>query len=253
MPKGLREGLGFEEAIVGSEAGLTTANVLFTGSVTSFAEFSGLNAFLAGSVQCDKIMGDVQVTGLNVFAAGSMQADKIIGDVQLSGLDVFAAGSVQADVIVGDVRISGLDVFAVGSVQADKIVGDVQLSGLDVFAAGSVQADVIVGDVVISGVNVYAAGSTLAAGRRLSSAGTGSPVVWGRLVQAGNGTTSAGSILWVAFPVAFSAAPFVALTIANDDDGDVGTLLGSSLVAGSVRVVSGGASKNFNWIAVGPA
>ena len=70
MPKGLREGLGFEEAIVGSEAGLTTANVLFTGSVTSFAEFSGLNAFLAGSVQCDKIMGDVQVTGLNVFAAG---------------------------------------------------------------------------------------------------------------------------------------------------------------------------------------
>src|SRR3990167_3808755 len=231
MPKGLREGLGFEEAIVGSEAGLTTANVLFTGSVTSFAEFSGLNAFLAGSVQCDKIMGDVQVTGLNVFAAGSMQADKIIGDVQLSGLDVFAAGSVQADVIVGDVKLSGLDVFAVGSVQAD----------------------VIVGDVVISGVNVYAAGSTLAAGRRLSSAGTGSPVVWGRLVQAGNGTTSAGSILWVAFPVAFSAAPFVALTIANDDDGDVGTLLGSPLVAGSVRVVSGGASKNFNWIAVGPA
>jgi len=71
---GLNDGLGEEEVITWSGTNLQTQNAFFTGSVTSAAAFSGLNAFIAGSVQADKVIADVQATGLNIYATGSILA-----------------------------------------------------------------------------------------------------------------------------------------------------------------------------------
>lgn len=133
LPLALVDGMGGEEVIQVSGAGLTTQSPFFTGSVTAGDQISGLNVFAAGSVQSDLVVGDVALSGLNAFLAGSVQADLVIGDVSLSGLDVFAVGSVQADKLIGDVEISGVDLFATGSVQANELIADENVT----LAAGS--------------------------------------------------------------------------------------------------------------------
>lgn len=79
----LKDALGFEENL---PSGLAATNQgYFTGSVTAESYFSGLNAFIAGSVQCDKVLGDVQVTGLNIFATSGVTARTLDASVNISG------------------------------------------------------------------------------------------------------------------------------------------------------------------------
>ena len=80
--------------------------------------------------------------------------------------------------------------------------------------------------------------------------GTGSPVAFGKMVQASNGTTSAGSILWVPFGRAFAAAPFVVCTAVGATANGT-SVVGSPIAVGSFLAVSEAASQLFNWIAVG--
>ena len=107
-------------------------------------------------------------------------------------------------------------------------------------------------DCVKSGLNSIVTGSCVISGttmKVLSPAGTGSPVTWGRYVEGGSGTTSAGSILWVVFGTSFTITPYTSIT--GYDDPTPVAFTGSPVTAGSMRVVSTGASKNFSWIGIG--
>ena len=76
---------------------------------------------------------------------------------------------------------------------------------------------------------------------------TGSPAAVGNFLQAGNGTSSTGSVLAVSFGTAFKAAPVS--VVAQQIDGAY-ALLGSITTTGfTVNTV--GASKVVYWNAVG--
>ena len=79
--------------------------------------------------------------------------------------------------------------------------------------------------------------------------GAGSPTAVGNIVQTGQGTSSAGSVLNVTFGTAFLGTPTV---IPNQQDGAATSVL----VAGSISTtgftyITGGASKIVDWIANG--
>lgn len=122
------------------------------------------------------------------------------------------------------------------------------ISGTNVYGATSVQSATIKGT-TISGTNVLVAGSVQADGKRLSSLGTGSPSTWGKLAQAGTDTTSAGSVVWVSYPTAFTTAPIVVASTKADTSAEVTC---GSIGAGSFLATShDAAAVAFNWIALG--
>ena len=111
----------------------------------------------------------------------------------------------------------------------------------------------VLSDSLISGVNVFATGSMLAGGRRLSTAGTGSPTTWGRLVQAGSAVTSAGSLVFVVYQTAFSAAPQTTASPHGTADARLTRVVGSDTAGSALFISHGAASVEFTWTAVGPA
>ena len=102
----------------------------------------------------------------------------------------------------------------------------------------------------ISGTDVRFTASTVA-GKLVSSAGTGSAsLTWGRFIEAGSSSLSAGSSVWLVFPTAFTVAPFIqlqSLTTAGNND----LWVSGTRVAGSVFVMGKTASEAFNWLAIG--
>ena len=87
---------------------------------------------------------------------------------------------------------------------------------------------------------------------RLSSAGTGSPTTWGRLVQAGSNATGAGSSVWTSYGTAFSAVP-PSVVVSHAEAKEAIFVEAGSIVAGSFYVETVTASQSFTWIAVGAA
>lgn len=105
---------------------------------------------------------------------------------------------------------------------------------------------------VKSGLDGIITGSCTISGttlKVLSPTATGSPSTWGKWVEAGSSSTDGGSVAWVVFGTSFAATPYVSVT--GYDDPTPVAFTGSPINAGSVRVVSTGASKNFAWIAIG--
>lgn len=78
----------------------------------------------------------------------------------------------------------------------------------------------------------------------------GSPNAYGQQLQAGNGTTNTASGLWVTFADPFLAAPTVVITSARVAAIVVSHPAGS-ITAGSFFAISEGASRAFDWIAIG--
>lgn len=109
-------------------------------------------------------------------------------------------------------------------------------------------------DKITDGTDSIFAGSVVISGtvnKVLSPAGTGSPVTWGKFVQAGSGVTSAGSVLWVVFGLPFAANPHMTMSSWDDADANMAAFTGSPVSTGSIRVVSQGASRRFSWIGIG--
>lgn len=158
----LVDGLGREEVVIGSVAGLQIQNVFITGSLTADAAISGTNVYAQTAMQTDTVVADVTLSGLAVASGHINVTGSITATTNFSGVNFFATGSVQADIFQADVRFSGVDVFATGSLQADVIQADVRFSGVDLFATGSVQADIFQGDVAFSGLNIWINGSVRA-------------------------------------------------------------------------------------------
>ena len=79
--------------------------------------------------------------------------------------------------------------------------------------------------------------------------GTGSPVAYGLSMLMGSGTTSAASGLWVVFGRAFAGPPKIITT--STVASTVIIAAPGSTNAGSYFAVSEGASRLFNWIAIG--
>ena len=111
-------------------------------------------------------------------------------------------------------------------------------------------------DSQISGANVY--GGTAVEGVAVSntdgllkSVAIGSPSsVYGASIQAGSGTLSADSGLWIVFPTAYANRPIVHVTNWTSVSTDVNVLIGS-LNAGSAWIEGETASDEFGWIAIG--
>ena len=105
-----------------------------------------------------------------------------------------------------------------------------------------------IGSGTVVGVNISGAVITqthMAYGKLM----TGSPSAYGLSAQAGQGTLTAGSTAWVAFPTAFKAAPYVVCT------SDISTYaqpigVGSSNT-GSFFAIGKTASETFSYIAIG--
>lgn len=95
--------------------------------------------------------------------------------------------------------------------------------------------------------------ANVASGNRVSAeygpVGLGSPIAFGNFTQAGSGTTGAASGLWVVFGRAFASTPHVlcSSTIAST----VVIAAPGSVNLGSFFAASEGASRSFNWLAVG--
>ena len=81
--------------------------------------------------------------------------------------------------------------------------------------------------------------------------GTGSPIAFGRMIQAGNGTTSAASGLWVVFGRAFAAAPVSVVCTSIGATANATQVIGSPILAGSFLATSETASQLFSWMAIG--
>lgn len=234
MPRtGLKEGLGFEEVQAGSEAALPTQNAFFTGSVTA-TNFSGNNVYATTSVVTPTV-SVTTLSGTNVYAKTAIHGDTLVADTTFSGTTT----------ALGNAVVTGSVQAALGQLTT--------MSGTNIYAKTAIHGDTLRADTTFSGTtcalgNAVVTGSVQAVGRVLSPAGTGSPTTWGKLVQAGNTATGAGSVVWVVFGTAYGAAPNV---VVQGYDGGTGWFAGSPVVAGSVRVYSETASQNFSWITVG--
>ena len=107
-------------------------------------------------------------------------------------------------------------------------------------------------DKLTDGTDSINTGSVVVSGtsnKVLSPAGTGSPTVWGKIVQAGSGATGTGSNAWVSFPTAYSSAPFVMASQAETLEAI--HVPAGSWNAGSFYVETTSASQTFSWMAMG--
>lgn len=130
-----------------------------------------------------------------------------------------------------------------------------EIRSTDFTATGSLIAALISGNTTAVGAgeigNAELANNACSGGKvslEFGPIGTGSPIAFGRMAQAGTGTTSTGSVLWVVFGRAFAAAPLVVVSPAG---GTAGDLNGSPIAVGSFLCTSEVASSPFNWIAIG--
>src|SRR3990167_167587 len=156
--------------------------------------------------------------------------------------------------------------YALGDIGSESIV-DLGIALADL-AIGAVSGAVVASGGIglphmavnsVSGLIVAAGGignshlaSNAASGLKVSSeygpVGTGSPAVYGNMVQFGTGTLTAGSAYWIVFGKAFAAAPYTVIT----NTLSVGAVCVSGTpTAGSAIVIGATAGDTFNWIAAG--
>lgn len=122
------------------------------------------------------------------------------------------------------------------------------LSGLVVTQGG---VTVSAGGANVTGSIVSSAGVESSVGL-LSAVGTGSPTVFGKMIQAGSGATGAGSDIWVSYGTAYSAVP-PSVVVSHAEGKEAIFVEAGSIVAGSFYVQTVSASQVFTWISVGAA
>lgn len=116
------------------------------------------------------------------------------------------------------------------------------VSGTNVYGTTSVRSPLAV-ITTISGTSFVNSEGKLRSVRQGAS--------YGAIVQAGSNTLSAGSNLWVVYPVAFSAAPQSIVATDTKTAAMALFIKAGSVTAGSFYIEGPTASDTFNWIAVG--
>ena len=209
-----RDGLGGEEL---GQPGSQVSDVWVTGSVISDSLISGANIYATTDIIGENVYGDTVVSGPTVKAT-------TVQGTTVSGTTVM--GTIVSGTTIAGVNISGTN------------IGGTTFSGTTAVVTN------------ISGATFSGTGFNNAEGE-LQSVSVGSPnSVYGAIIQAGSGLTTAGSTIWIVYPTAYTGQPSVNVT--NITTVAKTLAIGSNTIGvGSFQAESEDASEEFCWIAVG--
>jgi len=135
-------------------------------------------------------------------------------------------------------NISGANVQ--GTIVSGTTVGGATVQGTSIYGS------TVVSGATVKGTSISGTGIVDSNGK-LQSVATGSPYSFGKEIRGGTGTLSAGSSVWVVFPVKYTSAPTVVVANAVTQDGVMGT---GSYSVGSFFAWGKNAADTFAWIAL---